>query len=66
MDKLIIIAGAIIIALGLGLIVTGAMYQELHEAYEMGGVLWLVVGSITTVFGIKTRREKIKNLESMR
>lgn len=66
MDKLIIIAGSIIIALGLGFIITGEIYRDLHEAYGIGGVLWLVVGSITTGFGIKARREKIKNLESMR
>lgn len=66
LDKTIITAGLIIIALGIGFIVTGAMYQDLHEAYGIGGFLWFVVGAITTGFGIKARREKIRNLDAMR
>ena len=66
MDKLIIIVGIIIVALGVSFVAAGAIYPSIHEAYGVGGILWLVVGAITTGLGLKKRNEKIRKLEAMR
>lgn len=55
MDKMIVAMGAALIALGLGFWTTYEMIAGLHEAYQTGGALWLVVGAITIAMGLKKK-----------
>jgi len=65
MDKMIISAGIVLIALGVGFLVVGSMDYTLSSAYITGGYLWLVIGALTTGIGIKVNRSK-KQLDAWR
>lgn len=65
MDKMILSAGIVLIALGIGFLVVGSMDYTLSSAYITGGYLWLVIGAVTTGIGIKVNRSK-KQLDALR
>lgn len=65
MDKTIVGAGAALAALGVGFATIGEMDYNLSSAFGTGGLLWLVIGSITVAFGLKVKRQK-KQKEELR
>ena len=58
MDKTIFAVGLALIGLGLGFLILKSMDPSLHQAFTTGGYLWLVVGSGTSLLGLKVKKEK--------
>ncbi len=53
MDKTITAIGAVLIGLGVGFWVAHQIVLDLHSAYLTGGYLWVVLGALTVVLGLK-------------
>ena len=66
MDKTILSAGAVLVALGVGFLIVGSTDYNLSSAYTTGGFLWLVIGGATLGLGLKVRHSKEKQLGAMR
>lgn len=66
MDKMLIGSGVALLGLGASFIAAGRLDPNLISAFQTGGVLWLVIGGITTGLGLKVRRSKIAKLNAMR
>lgn len=66
LDKLISSVGIALIGLGVGFFVVGSMDYTLSNAYSTGGLLWLVVGGVTLVLGLKANHQKKQQIGAMR
>lgn len=63
---MLIISGVSLLGLAASFFAAGALDPNLISAFQAGGVLWLVIGGITTGLGLKARKAKIAKLEAMR
>ena len=66
MDKVLIGSGVALLGLGAGFLAAGRLDPNLISAFQTGGVLWLVIGGITTGLGLKVRKRKTAKLDAMR
>lgn len=66
MDKMILSAGVILIALGVGFLAVSSMDYNLSSAYTTGGYLWRVIGAATLGLGLKVRSSNKQQLDAMR
>lgn len=66
MDKMILSAGIVLIALGIGFLVVGSIDYTLSSAYTTGGILWSVIGIATMGLGLKVKQSKKQQLDAMR
>ncbi len=64
MDKMIFIAGGITAAVGIGFLITHALYPALSPAYDSGGVAGMVVGVGMMIWG--KRLDTKKGAEQLR
>lgn len=53
MDKMIVMMGTALIALGAGFWVAFQLIAGLHSAYITGGIMWMALGIITIGVGLK-------------
>lgn len=53
MDKTIVSIGGVLVGLGVGFIAAIQIMPDLHSAYLIGGYMWVVLGAITMVLGLK-------------
>ncbi|MDX1596068.1 MAG: hypothetical protein R3327_03930 [Nitrosopumilaceae archaeon] len=53
MDKMIVMMGIALIALGAGFWIAFQLIAGLHSAYITGGVMWMALGIITIGVGLK-------------
>ncbi len=58
MDKLVIVAGGITAALGIGFIVAHLTYPVLSDAYMSGGISAIGIGSAMMVWGRKLGQKR--------
>ena len=66
MDKTILYAGIVLVALGIGLFVVGSIDYTLSSAYTTGGILWSVVGAATMGVGLKVKQSKKQQMGALR
>ena len=71
MNRIMISAGTILIALGVGLVVVGILVvglidYTLSTAYIIGGFLLLVIGVAILVLDLRVKRSKEKQLNKLR
>ena len=66
MDKTILYAGIVLVALGIGLFVVGSIDYTLSSAYTTGGILWSVVGVATMGVGLKVKQSKKQQMGALR
>ena len=67
MDKTILVGGIALTGLGVGFLVAHQTIPDLHVAYLIGGYMWVGLGAITSVLGIKKQerlgQKRIKVVE---
>ena len=63
MDKTITAVGTVLVSLGIGFWTAFQVMPELHSAYLTGGYMWMVLGAITVVVGLK-KQERIGTKKS--
>ena len=61
MDKTIVAIRAVLVALGVGFLVAIQVMSYLHSAYITGGHMWIALGGITIVLGMKKQERLGKN-----
>lgn len=64
MDRLVVISGCITVALGIGFLVTHAMYPYLSPAYTSGGIGGIIIGASMIIWGRRLGAKK--DLEQLR
>jgi len=62
LDKILIGTGIGLGALGVGFLVASPSMFEIRQPLILGGLLWLVTGSITTIIGRSVGTNKSKQL----
>lgn len=60
MDRMIVFAGASIMAPGVGFLLASELIPTLHSAYVLGDYLWLTVGGVTATVGYKVNHKKLE------
>ena len=66
MDKTILSVGIVLIGLGVGFLAVGSIDYTLSSAYSTGGLLWLVIGGVTSGLGLKVNRPQKQQIGALR
>ena len=59
MDKTILAGGIALAGLGTGFLVAYQAIPDLHSAYLIGGYMWVGIGAITSILGLK-KQERLE------